>query len=55
MYIAADEGHAEVVRALVEVGVDMNRAETMEGRTPLYIAAHQGHIEVVRALVEGWM
>jgi ankyrin repeat protein len=39
------------VRALVEAGADVNKAED-GGVTPLYMAAEQGHEAAVRALVE---
>jgi|TARA_B110000977_G_scaffold143908_1_gene182696 ankyrin repeat protein len=39
------------VRALIEAGADVNKAED-GGVTPLYMAAEQGHEAAVRALVE---
>ena len=47
----AFKGHVEVVRALHELGADVNRAKH-NGCTPTYIAAENGHVEVVRALHE---
>ena len=47
---AAQNGHVEVVRALVKAGANTRRA-SKSGVTPLFIAAHNGHPEVVRALV----
>eukprot|EP00959_Pyramimonas_sp_CCMP1952_P206546 4319357-Pyramimonas_sp.AAC.1 len=44
----ASKGHAEVVRALVELGANI-RAQAAEGITPLHLAAEKGHAEVVRA------
>jgi ankyrin repeat protein len=53
--LAAQHGHAEVVRLLLEVGEDPNRFNP-EGfhshATPLHHAALYGHIDVVRLLVE---
>ena len=51
LYLAAGNGHLDVVRHLVEVGADKDRAEN-EGATPLYVAAQNGHLDVVRHLVE---
>jgi cytohesin len=49
---AASEGHAEVVRELLDGGVGPNIARTSDGCTPLYIAAYQGHAHVVRELLD---
>jgi hypothetical protein len=49
--IAATGGHVAVVRALIEIGIDVNKAGG-DGARPLYIAAQQGHEAVVRALIE---
>ena len=51
LYMAAEHGHLEVVRALLEAGADLNQANT-DGDTPLCIAAQCGRKEVVRALLE---
>ena len=51
LYIAAENGHLDVVRHLVEVGADKDQAN-IQGATPLYIAAQKGHLDVVRHLVE---
>ncbi|MFZ2315099.1 MAG: ankyrin repeat domain-containing protein [Gammaproteobacteria bacterium] len=50
LYIAAANGHLEVVNALLAQGADINAA-SREGATPLYIAAAQGHLNVVNALL----
>ena len=59
LYMAAEEGRLDVVRALVassDVAVDEAVERTgfflEDGRTPLYIAAQFGHLEVVRVLVD---
>ena len=52
LYIAAAEGHLEVVRLLVESGANKDQGKTDTGSTPLHIAAAEGHLEVVRLLVE---
>ncbi|NDH09039.1 MAG: ankyrin repeat domain-containing protein [Gammaproteobacteria bacterium] len=52
LYLAASKGHLEVVKALLDGGVDPNQAAT-NGITPLLIAASIGHLEVVQALLAG--
>ena len=50
LFVAAQNGHLEVVRALVtELGANVNQVN--QGSTPLRIATERGHVEVVRALV----
>jgi hypothetical protein len=49
--IAAQNGHEAVVRALIELGADVNKAHDI-GWTALYAAAYNGHEAVVRALIE---
>jgi ankyrin repeat protein len=53
--LAADFGHVEIVRFLLDAGEDPNRYNPMGGHshtTPLHQAAGRGHDEVVRVLVE---
>lgn len=52
LYVAAQNGHAAVVRLLVEAGAVVNRTMP-NGWTPLHIAAHNGHTEVVQLLASG--
>jgi len=52
---AADFGHVEIVRLLLDAGEDPNRYNPIGGHshtTPLHQAAGGGHDEVVRLLVE---
>ena len=53
LYIAAQDGHGEVVEALLKGGCDVDKA-TNDGATPLLIAAQEGQREVVEALLKGW-
>jgi ankyrin repeat protein len=51
LHIAAQFGHEAVLRALIELGADINKAAD-DGSTPLYNAAQNGHETVVRTLME---
>jgi ankyrin repeat protein len=48
---ASREGHADVVRALVHAGADVN-VRTLSGKTALSLAAMRGHAAVCRVLFE---
>ena len=48
---AAAEGHAPVMRALIEAGADINATLTF-GFTPFFFAVREGRIEAVRLLLE---
>jgi hypothetical protein len=50
--LAAYHGHAEVVRALVARGADVNRLND-RGQSPVAGAVFKGEDDVVRALVDG--
>jgi len=48
---AAAEGHAEVVRLLIEAGADLNAADK-EGTTALILATLNGHLDVAALLLD---
>ena len=52
LLIAAQNGHLEVVRFLVESGAKKDQCTIDDGSTPLRVAAQKGHLEVVRFLAE---
>ncbi|KAM5346981.1 hypothetical protein ACJ41O_009986 [Fusarium nematophilum] len=52
LWMAAVNGHSEVVRVLITAGADPNPREPDEGMKPLQEAATRNHSEVVRALLE---
>jgi ankyrin repeat protein len=51
VFVAAEEGHHEVMRLLADKGADLDLGD-VNGCTPLYMAAARGHYEVVRLLAE---
>jgi ankyrin repeat protein len=48
---AALNGHVDIVKYLVKIGAELDKADN-EGNTPLYGAAYSGQLGSVRALVE---
>ena len=48
--LAAQNGHIEVVRALLAAGANVNQVNNL-GASSLMLAAHVGSIEIVRALL----
>lgn len=53
LFVASQEGHAEVVRLLVHGGsVDVNLQCPEDGATPLHIAVARGHVDVVKILLQ---
>lgn len=51
--IAAREGHAEIVRLLLDAGADRRRLIGLMGGMALHDATYFGHAEIVRLLTEG--
>ena len=51
LLVAASLGNGEVVRALLQRGVEVN-ATDQDGHTPLFLAARGGHLHVFRLLVD---
>ncbi|CAH8286668.1 unnamed protein product, partial [Schistosoma turkestanicum] len=51
LHLASKEGHADVVRVLIERGARPNTA-TKKGNTALHIASLAGQFEVVKLLLE---
>jgi hypothetical protein len=49
---AADRGHLEIVRMLLERGADVNAKDTFYNATAMVWALDKGHTEIVRALLE---
>eukprot|EP01061_Rhynchopus_euleeides_P015031 TRINITY_DN257_c0_g1_i4.p3 TRINITY_DN257_c0_g1~~TRINITY_DN257_c0_g1_i4.p3 ORF type:complete len:111 (+),score=6.22 TRINITY_DN257_c0_g1_i4:384-716(+) len=50
-FIAADDGHTDVLRILITEGqADVNKAKN-DGRTPCFIAAQNGHADALHILI----
>lgn len=52
MFMAAQEGHGNVVQALQENNANLNQATKPCGKTLVYMAAIKGHLDVVKMLLE---
>lgn len=50
LLVAARDGHAEIVRLLLEHGADVNAFEDTFGAVPLHKATYNGHQEITRIL-----
>jgi len=50
LFIASQNGHTEIVKALLTRGAAINQART-DGATPLLIASYNGHTATVQALL----
>lgn len=50
LMIAANQGRADVAKALLEKGADPNATEPARGTTATFMAAFQGHNEIIRLL-----
>ncbi len=53
LYVAAHEGHTNVVKILIEIGrANVEVANTEKGWTALHVAAHRGYLDIVKYLIE---
>ncbi len=52
LFYAAEKGHMEIVKYLVELGVSIDAYGYATQKTPLGIAVYNGHVEIVKYLVE---
>ncbi|XP_037804224.1 ankyrin-3-like [Penaeus monodon] len=51
LHLAADGGHVEIVKILLQSGAD-KEAKNYEGMTPLHLASWGGHAEVIEVLLQ---
>jgi ankyrin repeat protein len=53
LFLAAESGHTEIVKMLLDVGSDIGvRENSFYKETPLYTAAEAGHVDIVRLLID---
>jgi serine/threonine-protein phosphatase 6 regulatory ankyrin repeat subunit B len=52
LFFASQEGHLEIVSALLLHSKVVVNVQQEDGRTALFIASEEGHVEVVRALLQ---
>ena len=51
LFIAARQGHDDLIDALLWSGADVDLAKASDGATPLFVAAQKGHLTVVTKLI----
>lgn len=52
MYEAADQSKLAAIELLLgQDGIEVNKARTEDGATPLYIACYHGHVEAIKLLL----
>jgi cytohesin len=49
--MAAQEGHLDILTALLAAGASPSTAETTTGSTPVFIAAKKGHLDILTTLL----
>ena len=52
LMVAAERGHGEIVRVLLDAGAEIDAVHKATGETALALAAKHGHLDVLRILVE---
>ncbi|VDM37031.1 unnamed protein product [Toxocara canis] len=52
LHLAALQGHAEVIKMLVDVDTNMLNARDRRGCLPVHLAAWNGHVEAVQVLID---
>src|SRR3989339_521673 len=51
LYVAAQNGHTQIVELLLAAGANVNSPRTDNGMTPLLIAAQNGHAQIMQLLL----
>ncbi|KAJ0108232.1 hypothetical protein J7T55_000197 [Diaporthe amygdali] len=52
LFVAAEQGHEDVVRLLLENGASADATVNDDGNIPLKIASSRGHLSIVRMLIQ---
>ena len=52
LHLASEKGHLEMVRVLIEKGIDINKTDEYDGKNALHFASSEGHKEIVKLLIE---
>ena len=52
VFLAAQNGHRDVVELLVAKVADVNQCRTSDGTSPLFIACQNGHVHTMATLLE---
>ncbi|XP_063405750.1 serine/threonine-protein phosphatase 6 regulatory ankyrin repeat subunit B-like [Mytilus trossulus] len=51
LHIACEKGHSEIVKTLMELGLEVNQKQK-HGKTPLYIACKHGYYKTVKCITD---
>lgn len=49
--MTCSEGYANIVKLLLNKGVNVNECNSPDGLSPLFIASQKGHVDVVKLLL----
>ena len=52
LFLASNQGHVEIVRLLIENGIDVNHIDPHTGQNALHFASTNGSLEIVKLLIE---
>ena len=52
MHLAAENGHCDIVRLLIDQGANVNQPDIESAETPLFYAARSGHIRCCEILLQ---
>ena len=52
LYRAAEKGHVDIAKLLIQAGAIVNQATTTMGQSPLCVAASNGHVDLIKVIIE---